>query len=315
MLGATLVPEMEKRGYQKPMSLGPIMGSGCLAIMIPPSGMAVIMCSLGQFSVGKTLIAIIVPGLLMAFSYAVYIILRCWRQPHLAPVYAVPPLPLSEKIVAAVRYILPLAFVVLAVTGVIFLGIATPTEAAATGTAATFVLAAAYKALNWNLLKKATLASLQVTIMVFTIISGAMAFAQILAYTGATARLSELAISLPVPPICVVIIMQIVVLILGCFMDVVAIMMICLPIFMPVITQLGFDPVWFGTMFLLNIETAMITPPFGISLFVMKGVASPDTTMKDIYLGGLPFVYLNLLVMALILFIPPIALWLPSAMR
>ena len=98
-------------------------------------------------------------------------------------------------------------------------------------------------------------------------------------------------------------------------MDVVAIMMICLPIFMPVITQLGFDPVWFGTMFLLNIETAMITPPFGISLFVMKGVASPDTTMKDIYLGGLPFVYLNLLVMALILFIPPIALWLPSAMR
>jgi len=315
ILGSTLVPEMEKRGYKKPMCLGPILGSGGLAIMIPPSGLAVLLGALGEISVGKLLIAIIIPGLLMATLYATYIIGRCILQPHLAPVYEVPPIPLLEKITAAAKYILPLGFIVLAVTGTIFFGIATPTEAAATGALATFILAAVYRRLNWEVVKKSTLSALQVTVMVFMIISGAMAFSQIMAYTGATKGLIEIAVGLPVAPIFIVAAMMVIVLLLGAFMDIVAIMMICLPIYVPVINALGFDPAWFGVLFLLNIEMAMTTPPFGMTLFVMKGVAPRGTTMGDIFRAGLPFLYCDAVSMALIIAFPAVALWLPGLMR
>jgi tripartite ATP-independent transporter DctM subunit len=315
ILGSVLVPEMEKRGYKKPMSLGPILGSGGLAIMIPPSGLAVLLGAIGIISIGKILMAIIIPGLLMAILYAAYIIIRCQLQSSIAPAYEVPHIPLSVKLVATVKYILPLGFIIFMVIGVILIGVATPTEAAATGAIGTFILAALYRRLNWGVVKKAFSGALQVTVMMFIIITGAKAFGQVLAYSGASQGLIEFATGLPLAPIFILIAMQVVVLIMGTFLDVVAIMMVTLPLFMPIVTALGFDPVWFAVIFLLNIEMATTTPPFGLSLFVMKGVAPPDTTMGDVYKAGLPFLYCDLIAMALIIAFPVMAVWLPGLMR
>jgi len=315
MLGAVLVPEMERQGYKKSMSLGPILGSGGLAMMIPPSALAVLCGAIGEISIGRILIAIIIPGLLMAILYAAYIIIRCWLQPSIAPAYDVIPTPLSEKLLATVKYILPLGFIVFLVIGVIFIGVATPSEAAATGAIGTCILAFVYRRLNLEIVKKATTSTLSITGMLFLIIAGARAFSQILSYSGASQGLSELATGLPVSPIVIVIAMQVIILFLGGFMDVVAIMMITLPIFVPVILTLGFDPVWFAVIFLLNIEMAGTSPPFGLGLFVMKGVAPPDTTMGDIYRAALPFLGCDLIAMALIIAFPELTLWLPGLMR
>ena len=314
MLGSILVPEMERRGYKKPMSLGPILGSGGLAIMIPPSGLAVLLGAIGDISVGRILIAIIIPGLLMAILYAAYIIIRCWLQPSIAPVYEVSHTPLSEKLSATVRYILPLGLIIFLVIGVIFLGVATPSEAAATGTLGTAILAFFNGRLTWEVIKKATSSALAVVGMVLLIIAGATAFGQILAYSGATQGLCNLATGLPVAPIIIIIAMQIIILFLGCLMDVVAIMMITLPIFVPIVISLDFNTVWFAAIFLLNIEMAGTSPPFGMGLIVMKGVAPPDTTMGDIYLAALPFLGCDLIVMILILAFQNVALWLPGLM-
>lgn len=314
MLGSILVPEMERRGYKKPMSLGPILGSGGLAIMIPPSGLAVLLGAIGDISVGRILIAIIIPGLLMAILYAAYIIIRCWLQPSIAPVYDVSHTPLSEKLSATVRYILPLGLIIFLVIGVIFVGVATPSEAAATGTLGTAILAFFNGRLTWEVIKKATSSALAVVGMVLLIIAGATAFGQILAYSGATQGLCNLATGLPVAPIIIIIAMQVIILFLGCLMDVVAIMMITLPIFVPIVISLDFNTVWFAAIFLLNIEMAGTSPPFGMGLMVMKGVAPPDTTMGDIYLAALPFLGCDLIVMILILAFQNVALWLPGLM-
>ncbi len=315
MLGSILVPEMEKRGYKKPMTLGPILGSGGLAIMIPPSSLAVLLGAISEISVGKILIAIIVPGLLMAVLYSAYIIIRCWYQPSIAPSYEVSRTPLSEKLKGTVRYVLPLGLIIFLVIGLIVLGVATPSEAAASGTIGAFFLAAAYRGLSWDVTKKSIRGTLRITGMIFLIIAGARAFSQILSFSGATRGLTELATSLPASPIFIVIAMQVVVLIMGGFMSLIAIMMITLPIFVPVIVDLGFDPVWFATIFLLNIEMALTTPPLGMNLYVMKGVTPPHMTMGDIIRAALPFLYCDAIAMALIIAFPSLALWLPSLMR
>ena len=314
MLGATLVPEMEKRGYKKAMTLGPILGSSGLAIMIPPSSLGVIAAAIGEFSVGKILIAIVVPGLMMAVLYAAYIITRSRLQPHLAPIYDMPPTPIRERLIATVRYILPLGFIIFLVLGLIFLGVATPSESAALGTLGTFILAAAYGGFTWEKMKKAVLGTIQITAMVLMIMTGALAFSQVMSFTGASQGLIKALVNLPVAPIMVVILMQVVILLMGMFMDVVAIMMITLPIFMPIVTALGYSPIWFGAIFLLNIEMATTSPPFGLGLFVMKGVAPPDTTMGDIYLAAIPFLLCDLVVMILMLAFPAVVLWLPGLM-
>ncbi len=315
MLGSILVPEMEKRGYKKPMTLGPILGSGGLAIMIPPSSLAVLLGAISEISVGKILIAIIVPGLLMAVLYSAYIIIRCWCQPSIAPSYEVSHTPLSEKLNGTVRYVLPLGVIIFLVIGLIVLGVATPSEAAASGTIGAFFLAAAYRGLSWDVTKKSIRGTLRITGMIFLIIAGARAFSQILSFSGATRGLTELATNLPAPPIFIVIAMQVVVLIMGGFMSLIAIMMITLPIFVPVIVDLGFDPVWFAAIFLLNIEMALTTPPLGMNLYVMKGVTPPHMTMGDIIKAALPFLYCDAIAMALIIAFPSLALWLPGLMR
>lgn len=315
MLGDTLTPEMEKRGYKKAMSLGPILASGGLAHMIPPSDLGVILGALGRISIGKILMGIIFPGLLLATLYAAYIIIRCWLQPTLAPVYEAPQVSIKDNLKATLRYVLPTGVIIFLVIGLIFLGVVTPSEAAATGALGSIALVAWYRKLNWQVLKKSIAGTLNITVMVFMILVGAKAFTQILAYSGATTGLAAAALSIPLPPIFIIVSMQVIILFLGCFMEVVSIFMITLPIFIPVVTALGFDPVWFAALFLVNTEMALVTPPFGMSLFVMKGVAPPDTTMGDIYRAALPFLGLMAVAMALIIAFPKIALWLPGIMH
>lgn len=315
LLGSVLAPEMEKRGYKKPMSLGPILGSGGLAQMIPPSGLAVILACLARFSVGAVLIAIIIPGLLMAVLYASYIIIRCYLQPSIAPPYEVAPPPLSKRLISLARYVLPLAGIVFLVTGVIFLGIATPSEAAATGALGCFILAAIYGGLNWKTLKKIISSTLANTGMIFMIFCGAIVYSQILAYTGASRGLAELAAGLQLPPITLLIFMQLLLLVMGMFMEPMTIMMVVLPIYLPIIEAVGFNPLWFFVMMLLSAEMAITSPPFGLGLFAMKGVAPADTTMGDIYRAAIPFLLCDLVAMALIIAFPQLALWLPSVMR
>lgn len=315
MLGSVLLPIMEKAGYKKPMTLGPILGSGGLAMMIPPSALAVLFGSIGEVSIGGILIAIIIPGLVMAALYAVYIIGRCYFQPDLAPVYDAPSSTLSEMILSTLKYLLPVGGIIFLVVGVIFLGVATPTEAAATGAIGCFILAALYRKLTWAMIKKATFNTLGITVMMFMIITGARAFSQIMAFSGASNGLIEYTLTLPLPPILIIVAMQFVVFFLGMFISPLPIMMITLPLFMPVVHAFRFDPLWFGVIYLINIEMASTSPPFGMSLFVMKGVAPPDTTMGDIYRAALPFLYCDIVAMALVFFFPQLALLIPNLMK
>jgi tripartite ATP-independent transporter DctM subunit len=314
LLGSLLVPEMEKRGYKKSMTLGPILGSGGLAIMIPPSAMAVFLGAIAEISIGSLLIAIIMPGLLMACFYSLYIIIRCLIDPSIAPSYETPPIPLSERLMDTVRYLLPIVFIIFLVIGVIILGIATPSEAAATGTLGVFAMAFFLGRLNWEIVKKSVNGTLMTAGMLMLVLAAAKAFSQILSFTGATRGLAEFAIGLPLSPMAILVAMQVIILILGCFVNVDAIVLLTIPIFMPIVFTMRFDPVWFGTLVLLNLEMALVTPPFGLCLFVMKGVAPTGTTMEDIYKAVLPFIFCDSIVMALMLVFPPIAIWLPGLM-
>jgi tripartite ATP-independent transporter DctM subunit len=314
MLGSVLVPEMEKRGYKKSMSIGPILGSGGLAIMIPPSALGVLLASLSRISVGGMLVAIILPGVLMAALYSGYVIMRALLQPELAPPYDVHPVPFGEKVVLTCKYVVPLGGIIFLVIGLMFLGIATPTESAALGALGCFVLVFIYKGWDWKAISSSISSTLKITVMMFMIMTGAMAFSQILAFTGASSGLVKLASSLNSPPIVIVIFMQIVLFFMGTFMEPLTIMMVTLPVYMPIIKSLGYDPLWFGAIMLLNMEMATTTPPFGLVLFVMKGVASEDTTMGDIYKAGLPFLACDAIAMALIMVFPSLALFLPSLM-
>jgi tripartite ATP-independent transporter DctM subunit len=314
MLGSALIPEMTKQGYKKPMTLGPILGSGGLAIMIPPSGLAVLLGAIAEISIGQILIAIIIPGLLMAFLYAIYIVARCFLQPELAPAYDVTDLSLMEKVVPTVRYVLPLGFIIFLVVGLIFLGVATPSEAAATGAIGTYLLAAAYRRLNWQLLKTSVTDCVQISGMTLMILAGARGYSQILAFSGATSSLAEFAMELPVAPIILFLLMQVTVMIMGMFISSGSIFMITLPLFMPIIRSLGINEIWFAVVTLINIEMSATTPPFGMVLFVMKGVAPPGTTMGEIYKAGLPFLGCDLIAMSLIIGFPGLALFLPGLM-
>ncbi|MBI4284740.1 MAG: TRAP transporter large permease subunit [Chloroflexi bacterium] len=313
LMGSVLKPEMEARGYKRSMSIGPIMGAGGLAIVIPPSGLAVLIAAVGKIPTGQLLISGFVPGIVLAICYAVYITVRCRLQPELAPTYGVAVPSLFTRVKLTAKYVLPLGLIIFLVLGLIFLGIATPTEAAAMGALGSFILAACYRRFSWEMIRKSIMGSLPVIVMVLLIITAAVTFSQILAFSGVARGLTETVVDLPVSRLVILLFMMLIVGVMGCFMEVAAITMITLPIFMPIVNALGFNTVWFGLLFLLNLEMALITPPYGMLLFVMKGV-SPDTSMVNIIMAGLPFLLIQFMVFVLIILFPVLALWLPGLM-
>ncbi|MBO33690.1 MAG: C4-dicarboxylate ABC transporter permease [Rhodospirillaceae bacterium] len=314
MLGKILVPDMEARGYKKAMTIGPILGSGGLAIMIPPSALGVLLAALANFSVGKFLIAILIPGLIMAALYAAYIVIRCQLQPELAPSYNRKKISLYSKLQATLIYVFPLTTIIFVVIGLIFLGIATPTESAALGTVVAFILAAMYRGLDWPIVQESLKSTLMTTVMMFVILTGSTAFSQLLAFTGASSGLIEFATAFSVSPVIIIILMQIVLLLLGTFMEPLSIMMLTVPIYFPIVEAFNLSPFWFGAIMLLNMQMASTSPPFGLGLFVMKGVAPKDTTIGDIYRAALPFLCCDAIAMAIMLAFPQTVLWLPKFM-
>jgi tripartite ATP-independent transporter DctM subunit len=314
MLASLLAPDMMKRGYNTRMILGPIMGGGLLAVIIPPSILAVIFASIGGIDVGKLLIAGVVPGLVLSFLFCCYIIGACLYNPSLVPRITVTPMPLSKKLLSIVQAVLPAAIIIFLVLGTIFAGVCTPTEASALGALGCYILAAAYKKLNWGLIKASVASCVRTTVMILIIVTGSIAFSQVLAFTGATRGLCELAGALPIAPVFVLIAMIIVLLFLGCWIDQISMIMIAVPIFIPIAKFFEFELIWVGILLLLSIELGLITPPFGMSFFVVKGSVPADITMEEIYRSGLPFVLLGLVVIALILVFPSLANWLPGFM-
>lgn len=314
LLGTILLPDMLKRGYSKNMSLGPLMGVGTVDALIPPNALTVVLASLANIDVGQLLIAGILPGIIMSGLYLVYVVAWAHMRPEEAPVYDVPPIAVGEKVMATLQYLLPLGFIIFMVIGLIFLGVATPTEAAATGTLGSFILALIYGRLKWEVFKKAVMGTIKVTTMIFMIIIVSSTYGEILAFTGAASGMTSYITSLPVPPLAIIVGMLVVVIILGCFMETVAIMMITLPIYMAVVNALGLNPLWFGILMLIALETGLITPPFGVTLFVMKGVAPQDVTMADIWKAVTPYVIIDILCIVLILTMPFLATVVPGLM-
>jgi tripartite ATP-independent transporter DctM subunit len=314
VLGSTLLPDMERRGYKRPLSMGPIMGSGGLAVLIPPSALGVLLASLSQISVGQFLIAIVVPGILTAVLLALYVIARSVVNPELAPKYEPGSVSLAEKLKLTAQYILPLGIIVFLVIGLIILGVATPTEAAAMGVVGSLLLAALDGELNRRTITKALRETLKITTMILFLVAGSAAFSQILAFTGAANQLVRFVSGLDASTLIILIAIQLIVLVMGTFMEPVSIMLITLPIFVPIAQALGFDMLWFATLLLLNIEVGMISPPFGLGLFAMKATAPEDTTMAQVYSAAIPICLLYIAVMALLIAVPGLVTWLPNVM-
>jgi len=313
--GRLLFPEMRERGYSKFMSLGPIVASGSLAMVIPPTALGVLLASLASVSVGNFLIGCIVPGILLVLVYGGYIVTVCMIRPDHAPPYEVSGEPVSRKAVLILKNVLPMALIVFLVTVTIYIGVCTPSESAALGAGGTMVLALFYRQLTWKVLREALDGALRTTAMIFFILVGSMAFSQILAFSGAGSTITQMTADLPLSPIILVICMQLMVIVLGAFMDQLSILMITLPIFMPIIRAIGFSDMVFIIMLLINVEMAGKIPPFGMSLFVIKGVVSEDVSTLDIYKSVVPFLFLDMLVMAMLLAFPVLVLWLPGMMR
>ncbi len=314
MLGSLMVPEMQRRGYNKQMSMGPILGTGGLAMIIPPSALGVLLASIASIDVGRLLIAGLLPGFTLAALYAGMIALQLWMNPKSAPAYDVDPIRWSQKLTLVCTNILPMSFVVFMVVGFIIFGWATPTEAAAIGVFAVMILATVFGVLTMKAVVTSVDGTIRVAAMVFFILMNSTVFSQLLAYSGASAGMIEWATSFEVHRLVVLLVMFFVLLILGMFMDATSMMLITVPIFFPLANQLGFDLVWFGLFVLMTIEMAGTTPPFGLLLYVMIGVAPKGTTLFQVARAAFPFLVCDTILILILVWQPGLALWLPSLM-
>lgn len=323
MLSSTLLPEMYKRGYKPSISIGPIVAVGGLAMLIPPSALAVLLGSIATIPVGPLLVASVVPAIILATLFFGYVIIRCAINPEIAPSYDVSDLTLWERVEPFLLYVLPLLSIFIVVVGSIVAGIATPTESAALGAVATLIAAAAYRRLTWSNFLVALKYTLRFTVMTLFIICGSITFSQILAFAQATDGLITLVEEMQLTPLWLIFAMLMILLFLGCFMDQVSMMMITMPIFMKLLDVVEFDfgegappdradvQVWFGVLALMLLEISLATPPFGLLLFVAKGAAPEGTTMGQVIVSVLPFIAMAMLVVALLIAFPTITLWLP----
>ena len=314
-MGLIAVPAMLKRGYHKNLAIGTVSAGGALGILIPPSAVAILYGSITGTSVGKLFMGGLIPGLILATIFILYITVRCLINPQLAPPLSADKRPnWTEKIVALKGLIFPLLLIFL-VLGVIYMGVCTPTEAAGIGAAGSILCCLFKMTLSWKKLKTAVWRTLNVTCMCMWIVIGAKCFSSIYIACGASQFITDLIGGLKIAPIVIIIFMQVIYVVLGMFMDPAGMVMITAPVFVPIVSSLGFDPVWFGVLFILNSEMAYITPPFGFNLFYMRAILPKGLTMTDVYRSVVPFIFLQALCLIIVLFFPQVALWLPSTMR
>jgi tripartite ATP-independent transporter DctM subunit len=312
MLGSLMLPVMLARGYHPAMATGPIMAIGAVDMLIPPSALTVLLGSLSGISISKLLIGGVMPGLILSALFVAYIVVRVKLDPKLAPPTALVEYSGWEKLRPLFQYVVPLVSIFVIVVASMSAGWATPTESAAIGALATVTLALVYRALTFANLLQALRGAVVVSGMILFIIVGATTFAQILSFSGASSGLVRFITDQGLAPMVVIAAMMLFLIFLGIFVDQVSMMLITLPIFMPVVQALQIDLVWFGVMFLICMQLGLLLPPHGLLLMTMKGVAPPEVKMVHIFQGVVPYVALSIAVLALVFFVPAVAVWLPK---
>jgi tripartite ATP-independent transporter DctM subunit len=311
-MGSIALPSMLERKYDKLMAVGCINSGGGWGILIPPSVIMILYSLITGESVGRMFAGGILPGLLLLCVVSTYVLIRCFFQPHLGPA-----LPLDQrgdwprKFKALKAIILPVS-IVFAVLGSIIYGLTTPTEAAAVGLAGALISAAVYRRLTWGLIWEACLRTFKLTGMVMWILFGAYCFTAAYHSMGGTQLIESIMQYVPGGRWGTIVFIQVLLLILGMVLDPAGIMMITIPVFMPIIKAHGFDPLWFGILFIMNMNIGYMTPPFGFNLFYLKAIVPPSITMGDIYRSVIPFTIMECTGMLLVMIFPEIATWLPN---
>jgi tripartite ATP-independent transporter DctM subunit len=312
-MGTIALPSMLKRNYDKLMAVGCINSGGGWGILIPPSVIMILYALISGESVGKLFAGGVMPGLLLLVLVSSYIAIRCMIQPHLGPA-----LPAEErgdwsrKLKALKAVILPI-MIVLMVLGSIIGGITTPTEAAGMGVLGALISATVYRQLTWRLITESCIRTFRLTGMIMWILFGAYCFSAAYHGMGASHLIEDFMQFIPGGPWGTIIFIQMVIFLLAMVLDPAGIMMICVPIFLPLIKAYGFDPIWFGILFTINMEIGYMTPPFGFNLFYLKGIVPSSITMGDIYRSVIPFTIVESTGLALVMVFPIIATWLPNA--
>ena len=314
-MGVVALPAMLARGYKKELALGCICAGGGLATLIPPSVVFIMYGLTAGVSIGQLYMAGVVPGLMLAAMYIAYIIVRCRQRPDFAPPASEAELAISlrEKVVLLKELILP-GLVAFSVLGSLYLGWATPTEAAGVGVLGAVVAMWWNGKFGWDKLRKAAEDTAKVTVMLYWLFFGSSALIGVYTLAGGTKLIQDALAGLPVGPLGVVVLIQIVWIILGCFIDWIGILLLTAPIFVPVVLALGFDPVWMGVLFCMNMQISYISPPFGPAAFYLKGVTPAGITLGDIFGSIWPYMGLQVTALGLVVAFPQIALWLPNTM-
>ena len=310
-MGTIALPSMLKRNYDKLMALGCINSGGGWGILIPPSVIMILYALISGESVGKLFAGGVFPGLMLLVMVSSYIGIRCYFQPHMGP--AIPPEERGDwgkKLKAFKAVLLPI-IIVLMVLGSIIGGVTTPTEAAAMGVLGALISGLVYKRLTWSVVKEACLRTVRLTGMIMWILFGAYCFSSAYHGMGAPHLISHMMEHIPGGPWGTIVFIQIVIFILAMVLDPAGIMMITVPIFLPFVVAHGFDPLWFGILFVINMEIGYMTPPFGFNLFYLKGIVPPSISMGDIYRSVIPFTIVESAGLALVMIFPQIAIWLP----
>lgn len=360
ILGSVLLPDMIKRGYKPSIAMGPIMAVGGIAMLIPPSALAVLLASIAEQSVAQLLIAGIVPGVLMAVLFFAYVIGRCALDPTLAPSYDPDESGLDDPVSMSLNiggktvfsasyngrfrrllnrvlpffvYILPLFIIFVVVVGSIFFKIAAPTEAAALGCLASLGVCYFFRLFknilkisgidgadfNWRAIWKSLMETAKINVMILFIITGSLVFSQALSNSGATDGLLQAVSAMKLDQLTIVIIMVCVLLFLGAFMDQVSMLLLTLPFFLlgsqSFQVVFNIDVIWLMVLMLITMEISLLTPPFGLLLYVMKGIAPFDVTIGQVVMSALPFIVIEVAVLALLIAIPEVATWLPSMVK
>jgi tripartite ATP-independent transporter DctM subunit len=311
VVGGMCVPEMIERGYDKRLATGSIAAGGALGVLIPPSILLIIYGIIAQASIGQLFIAGIIPGLLLVAWRIVYFLVLAKVNPEKAP--RGPRCSWGERLMS-LWMILPLLSLAVFMIWALYAGIATPSEVAGVGAFASIVICACYRKLNLKVLGESLQKTARTTCFILWILVAASAFGYVFSYLQVPQNLVKWVIGLGLNRYLVIIGINLMLFILGCVMDPAAIIMVTVPIFAPMIQAMGFDLVWFGIMFVVNMELAEITPPLGLNLYVMKAVAPEEVTLNDIILGAVPFMILDILSLAMIIIWPGIVMWLPSLM-
>ncbi len=313
LLGLVALPQMLRLNYDRKLAIGTVCAGGGLGTMIPPSIVLIFYGLTAQVSIGDLFLATVIPGLLLAGIYIAYILIRCYINPDLGPPAPVEERNLSfaEKLVMVRDILLPV-LVVFMVLGSIYGGIASVSEAAGMGVIGVILCTWIRKELKWQLVRESLHQTMMTCGVILWLVFGATALIGVYNLMGGIDFVKNLMTGLPFPPIMILLIMMAILLVLGFFIDWIGIMLLTMPVFVPIVVEMGYDPIWFGILFCMNMQISYLSPPFGPAAFYLKGVAPPEISLQDIYNSLWPFMALQILGLAIVMAFPQLALWLPS---